>query len=151
MERCGGQGVPTENLHVTLVFLGSVPEHEIVRVERIAATVAQDVSPGPAMVALDMIDYWKKPRVLCVTTQQPADARASRITDLLTERLTTAGFAPDPRPFRPHVTLARKASRSSLDTLQPILWTFREFSLIQSQTGPPGSVYHCRARFAFSS
>jgi 2'-5' RNA ligase len=151
VERSGGRGVPAENLHVTLVFLGSVPEHEIDRVERTAADVAQEVSPGPAQVALDMLDYWKKPRVVCLTTQQPANAQALRIADLLTQRLTTAGFAPDPRPFRPHVTLVRKASRGSLDTLSPLLWTFREFSLIESQTGPSGSVYRCRARFPFNS
>jgi len=151
VERSGGQGVPPENLHITLAFLGSVPESEIVRVETIAAKVAQDVSPGPALVALDVLDYWKKPRVVCLTTQQPANAQASRIADLLTERFTAAGFAPDPRPFRPHVTLARKASHGSMDTLQPLLWTFREFSLIESQTGPSGSVYRCRARFTFSS
>jgi 2'-5' RNA ligase len=150
VERSGGQRVPPENLHITLVFVGSVPESEIVRVESIAANVAQAVGPAPALVALDFLDYWKKPRVVCLTTQQSADAQASRIADLLTNRLTTAGFAPDIRPFRPHVTLARKASHGSMDTLQPLLWTFREFSLIGSQTGPSGSVYSCRARFTFS-
>ena len=151
VERSGGQVVPPENLHITLVFLGSVPESDIVRVESMAAKVAQEVSPGPALIALDMLDYWKKPRVLCLTTQQPANAQALRNVDLLTERLTTAGFAIDLRPFRPHVTLARIASRGSMDTLQPLLRTFRDFSLIVSQTGPSGAVYHCRARFTFSS
>jgi len=151
VERSGGQGVPPENLHITLVFLGSVPESDIVRVESIAAKVAQDVSLAPALIALDVLDYWKKPRVVCLTTQQPANAQALRIADLLGERLATAGFAPDPQPFRPHVTLARKASRGSMDTPQPLQWTFREFSLIESQTGPSGSVYRCRARFTFSS
>ena len=151
VERSGGQRVPPENLHITLVFLGSVPESEIVQVETIAAKVAQDVSPEPALVALDVLDYWKKPRVVCLTTQQPANAQALRIADLLTARLTTAGFAPDTRPYRPHVTLARKAPRGSMDTLQPLLWTFRAFSLIESHTGPSGSVYRCRARFTFSS
>ena len=41
-ERSGGQPVPPENLHVTLVFLGSVPESNIDRVESIATKVAQD-------------------------------------------------------------------------------------------------------------
>jgi RNA 2',3'-cyclic 3'-phosphodiesterase len=151
VERSGGQGVPPENLHITLVFLGSVPESEIVRVESMAENVAQEVRPGPALVALDVLDYWKKPRVVCLTTEQPANAQTLRIADLLRERLTAAGFALDPRPFRPHVTLARKASHGSMDTLPPLLWTFREFSLIESQTGPSGSVYRCRARFTFSS
>lgn len=152
VERSGGQAVPPENLHITLVFVGSVPESDIERVEVIAAKVAADVGSEPALVALDALDYWKKPRIVCLTAAQAASAQSSRVAEILRERLTADGFAPDPKPFRPHVTLARKVSRgASMRELPPVLWSFREFALIESQTGPAGSVYRCRSRFQLGS
>lgn len=147
VERSGGQAVPPDNLHITLVFVGSVPESEIDRIESIATNVAKDVGTEPALVALDTLEHWKKPRIVCLTTQQPANAQATRIAEVLGERLTAAGFAPDRKPFRPHVTLARKVSRGSMQTLPPWRWSFGEFALIESHNGPAGSVYRCRARF----
>lgn len=150
VERAGGQAVPPENFHVTLVFIGSVPQSDVDRIESIAAQVAGEVGPEPAEIGLDLFEHWKKPRIVCLTTQLPASARASRIAELLRNRLTAAGWAPDPRPLRPHITLARKVSRGgTLEMVPPVHWIFREFALIESQTGPAGSVYRCRARFPF--
>jgi 2'-5' RNA ligase len=149
-ESSGGQAVPVENLHVTLVFVGAVPESHLAQVESMGATVVQRVGPEPAVVVLDVLDYWEKPRVVCFTTEQAPSAQASRIADLLQGRLTAAGFTPDPRPWRPHVTLVRKASRgSSMSTADSLEWTFREFALVESQTTPAGSIYRCRSRFAW--
>jgi len=150
VERSGGQPVPAQNLHVTLVFVGSVPEADLGKVEGVAATVAQKVGAGPAVIGLDVLDYWKKPRVLCLTTEQPPNTQAASIAELLQDRLAAAGFTPDLRPWRPHVTLARKVTRgSSIGAVQQVEWTFREFALVESRTGPAGSIYHCRSRFAW--
>ena len=148
VERSGGHAVPAENLHITLVFLGSVPEPDIDSVERIAEKVAGEVGQAPVSVALDVFEHWQKPRIICLTTQQPASAATSRIAELLLERLTAAGFSPDIRPFRPHVTVARKVSRGGTTSmLPPLRWAFDEFALVESQTGPAGAVYRCRRRF----
>ncbi len=150
LEGSGGQAVPVENLHITLVFVGAVPESDLAKVESSAATVVQTVEPEPAVIVLDVLDYWKKPRIVCLTTNQTPNARAARIAELLRDRLTAAGFALDPRPWRPHVTLARNVRRgSSIGAVQPVEWGFRELALVESQTGPEGSVYRCRSRFAW--
>jgi 2'-5' RNA ligase len=149
-EWLGATRVPPGNLHITLVFVGSVAEPEIARLEHIAGTVVAQLGAEPARVALDVLDYWKQPRVICLTTDQPADAQAARIAELLRDRLVEAGFTPDLRPWRPHVTLARKVSRGgSLGTVEPVEWTFRELALVESQAGPTGSIYRCRSRFAW--
>jgi 2'-5' RNA ligase len=150
VERSGGQAVPPQNFHITLVFIGSVPQSDVDRIVRIASRVAEEVGPEPAEISLDLFEHWKKPRIVCLTTQLPASDRASRIAELLRNGLTAAGLTPDPRPLRPHITLARKVSRGgTLEMIPPVHWTFREFALIESQTGPAGSVYRCRARFPF--
>jgi 2'-5' RNA ligase len=150
VERSGGQAVPPQNFHITLVFIGSVPQSDVDRIESIARQVAAEVGPEPAEIALDLFEHWKKPRIICLTTQLPASGPALRIAELLGNRLTAAGFAPDPRPLRPHITLARKVSRGgTMEMRPPVHWTFGKFALIESQTGPAGSVYRCRARFAF--
>jgi RNA 2',3'-cyclic 3'-phosphodiesterase len=150
VERSGGQAVPPQNFHITLVFVGSVPQSDVDRIGSIASRVAQEVGPEPVEIALDLFEHWKKPRIVCLTTQRPASDRASRMAELLRNRLTAAGLAPDPRPLRPHITLARKVSHGgTMEMVPPVHWTFREFALIESETGPAGSVYRCRARFPF--
>jgi len=151
VERSGGHAVPPENLHVTLVFVGSVPDPDINRIERIAAMVANDVGPEPALITLDTFEHWKKPRIVCLTSERLPSAQAARIAEMLAERLSAAGFAPDRKPWRPHVTVARKVLRGAMQNPERWEWSFREFALIDSHTGPAGSVYRCRARFALGS
>jgi 2'-5' RNA ligase len=148
VERSGGQAVPPQNFHITLVFVGSVPQSDVGRIGSIASQVAEAVGPEPAHIALDSFEHWKKPRIVCLTTQLPASDRAARIAELLRNRLAAAGLAPDPRPLRPHITLVRKVSGGGTkEMLPPVQWIFHEFALIESQTGPAGPVYRCRARF----
>ena len=113
VEKSGGRAVPAENYHVTLAFLGSVPEVEIPKVVSIGNEVAGKVAREPVRVLLDQIEYWTKARVLCLTTGETQGGgegqSAALLAEMLKVHLTTAGFTPDLKPFRPHVTLARKA------------------------------------------
>jgi len=162
---CGGRAVPPENLHITLAFLGSVPEADVGQVESIAEMAAREIERAPMQVTLDRIEYWKKAKVLCATVaaQTGADppgayatapgayatapgayatAPGAPLAAALKSHLTAAGFAPDLKPFRPHVTLARKVPHGTRDrTLQSVLWSFADFALIESRTAPEGSSY----------
>jgi RNA 2',3'-cyclic 3'-phosphodiesterase len=160
VESSGGRAVPAENLHVTLAFLGSVPEADEPKVVSIAAEVASKIGREPVRVVLDQFEYWKKPRVLCLTTtEQPggvdvhgAGSAAAVLAEMLKVHLTTAGFTPDLKPFRPHVTLARKAARASRPaTTHPVDWSFDDFTLVRSETGPQGSVYTVEHTFPLGS
>lgn len=159
----GGRPVPARNLHVTLTFLGSVPERRIQDVASVARSVAEAFpsSAAPVLLTFDHIEYWKKPQVLCAL----ADGKSSQVPALaaaLTQEAARAGLNPDLETlklvgdspiveFQPHVTLARKVKRRIPRTLiPPLAWSFSEFALVQSQTLPTGSVYTVLERYPLS-
>ena len=136
----GGRPVPPENFHVTLAFLGLVPEARISQVEAIAHEVAR----APVQVIFDAIEYWKKPKLICATARPAAagNASAGTLAGALKSHLTGAGFTPDLKPFRAHVTLARNVPHGTHDrAIQSVLWTFTHFALVESRTGPSGASY----------
>ena len=133
--------MPCQNLHLTLAFLGSVSGEWVGRVEAAGNAVAGDFRPTRAQIVftLDRVEYWRKARVLCATGSISV---ASRLAEALKSHLITDGFAPDPKPFRPHVTLVRNAARGpGQRQIDRVDWSFGGFALVDSKTGPQGSVY----------
>ena len=144
----GGRPVPADNLHVTVAFLGSVPERRLPELADVAGRAAAPRTPGsgeagspgsPLELIFDHIEYWRGAHVLCALPAEPgpqAGALAQRLQGLLVQ----SGFTPDLKPFRPHVTVARKVVRPA-DTMQPVVWRFTELSLVESRTLPQGALY----------
>jgi 2'-5' RNA ligase len=152
--------------HLTVEFLGEVPQERWPALhEAAAAAVSSAVSglrePATASavsgfrepdtrepdtvrkgtVRLDRLEHWLKPQVLClVATQVPAGVTA--LAGSLKSALQERGFTPESRPFKAHLTLARKA-RQHLPSrpVQAIEWPVRELVLVQSITDPSGSRY----------
>src|SRR3954471_17575580 len=102
-----GQIVPPENIHATLCFVGAVaPEKLYLLLE-----TASRVRCAPVTLVFNALEYWDKARVLCATADAgTADSPANRLSRQLAEAAIAAGFAPDVKLFRPHLTLARKLS-----------------------------------------
>ena len=72
----------------------------------------------------------------CAGAGEPRDAdAASSLALSLKNETAAAGFSPDLKPFRAHVTVARKVARAPAAlALQPVLWRFDAFALIESRT-----------------
>jgi 2'-5' RNA ligase len=104
--------VPVGSLHVTLCFLGWRDEGEVDALGRLvmacAAPVAE-LSLGPPV--------WlppRRPRVLAIELVNGASdltALQARVAETLAGR---AGYEPESRPYRPHVTVARVRSGARL-------------------------------------
>lgn len=143
----GGRPVPPGNLHVTLAFLGSIPERRLAELAEAARAAASGLamSADPARqsleLAFDHIEYWRAAQLLCALAAEPPVA-VSGLARRLQDGLTGRGFTPDLKPFRPHVTVVRKVSRPGrIAKMHPIVWRFTELALIESRTLPAGPLY----------
>jgi len=162
----GGRPVPASNLHVTLAFLGSVAESLRPEVERIGATVAAEglyrdagASPGatgpgeeaagPLALAFDGVAFWPKPQVLVAVCSQPRP-EATALAARLWAALRPLPITPDLRPYKPHVTLARKVRKPAPDlALRPVAWPVTALTLVESVTDPAGARYEPLASWPF--
>jgi 2'-5' RNA ligase len=152
MAAADGVATPTHNFHLTLAFLGAVPESRTRELGEIATRVASAFRAASIVVTLDSIDYWRKSEILCATSNAES-VEAMALAEALHSELTDSGWGPDRETsqFRPHVTLARKVRRRVRPTPMPSLaWTFKEFALVESQTLPTGSVYRVLETFPLS-
>jgi 2'-5' RNA ligase len=134
--------MPPETWHLTLAFLGSVEEAALAALESVARRVTGECAHcNPIEVRLDQLDHWRKPQLLCAAPAAGSPT-ATIVADALRRELVTAGFAPDLKPFRAHVTLARKVARAPpVRALPAVLWTFSALALVSSRTSPHGSLY----------
>ena len=120
-----------DDLHITLHFLGQVDGD---RLEEVAAVGAKHQSASFSLV-LDEIDYWSKPRVLCAMPSS-VPALLTELHAALGEGLESIGFAAESRPYRPHVTLARKVGADeTFGPLSSLTWSVKELALVESRPG----------------
>ncbi len=133
----GGKRQRPDQWHVTLEFLGQVPRERQPALRAAAARVGR----LPVRIEFDRVEHWRKPQVVCLVASRVPTGLAALVTQLQAE-LAAEGFAIEARPFRPHVTLARKV-RTAVDSLlePPFLWRTDGFALVRSVTDPAGSRY----------
>jgi 2'-5' RNA ligase len=96
--------VAAESLHVTLAFLGWLPEKEI---PRLAGIVSAAGGPAPRLRLEDPVPRPQRgrPRLFALPADSPG---AVELQAGLQERLVEARlYEPEKRPFWPHVTVAR--------------------------------------------
>jgi RNA 2',3'-cyclic 3'-phosphodiesterase len=135
-----GRAVPPENWHVTLAFLGSVPSDRVSSLVTVAGSVSLATSDPTLSLIFDRIEYWRSAELLCAVAQR--ESVVAGFVGVLRERLASAFFAPDLKPFRAHVTLMRKVAPIQAPLrMTPTEWTFRQFALCESQTRATGSIY----------
>ena len=134
-----GAGRPVEawNLHLTLAFLGSVDGAFRACAERAAAAV----SGAPFALDFRRIGHWPRPRVMWSAPESTPDALIGLVT-ALRNALIPCGHAPETRPYRAHITLARKVRGRLRDTdHEPVPWPVTDFHLVASETHPRGARY----------
>jgi 2'-5' RNA ligase len=123
--------------HLTLEFLGPVPASRLAA----ARDAAAQVQAAGCDLQLDAVEYWRRPEVLCLVARvvpPPLDDLVRQLRAALGER----DFEPESRPFRAHLTLARKITRPvEAVTFEPVSWPVTGFTLVESITDRSGSVY----------
>jgi 2'-5' RNA ligase len=130
-----GRPVDPANFHVTAAFLGAVPTARLAALRKLAGPIP------PASLRFDRLELWGKQRVLVTAATQVTDGITLAV-DALWQRLDRLGYARDPRPFRPHITLVRdiRTVRAGL-RFPPLDCRVARIDLIESVATPGGVRY----------
>ncbi len=109
--------VRTENLHLTLRFLGATSPSLVPAVTDALTAVATGTRPFDVnLMGVGSFPPDRRPRALWIGIRQGADELAA-IAVGLEAGLVPLGWSPEKRPFRPHLTVARTDAASSVDAL----------------------------------
>lgn len=141
--------VPAANAHATLRFLGASTRAQLDRVSALVAAAASACPAGDATASgLAIFPARGAPRVLALALDLPAGfAQMQRACEAAAQ---AAGYAPEPRAFRAHVTLgrwSRRAPRPPLPPLEPFAVPLDRVVLYRSDAGPGGVAYTPLATF----
>ncbi len=143
--------VPAENVHLTMQFLGAVPEERVEAVgEAIAAAAA-----GARPILLEVkgaggFPNARRPRVVWLGLAGEVEPLAGLAAELGT-RLAPLGFPPEARPFSAHQTLGRARDQRGAAGLggalaaaaqaEGVAWRATELVLFESHLSPRGPRY----------
>jgi 2'-5' RNA ligase len=141
---------PVANAHLTLRFLGPSSPTAIDRIARAlepaaAACPAADVP----LAGLGTFPPHGAPRILWLGLDLPGPMRTLQAACERAAR--DAGFEPETRAFRPHLTLGRwreRASRPHLPAIEPLTTRIERVTLFRSELKPSGAVHTPLHRFA---
>jgi len=119
------------DLHLTLHFLGQVPGEKVVDLEVLGANQV----PQTFQLTLGHLGRFSRPGVLWAGPENVPQG-LKHLHEDLGEGLKELGLSVESRPYRPHVTLARKVWELPRGIeLPPINWKVRQWALVQSRPG----------------
>ncbi|MFC4063759.1 RNA 2',3'-cyclic phosphodiesterase [Actinoplanes subglobosus] len=121
-----------EKWHVTLAFLGDVPDPDVPLVTDALAAV-----PPPGPITLRLAGAGRFGSVTWAGVHGDLE-RLTTFREDIRHALAEAGFPIDARPFRPHFTISYRYDRRLTTTLESYSgpsWTVHEFALVDSIDG----------------
>jgi 2'-5' RNA ligase len=145
--------VPVANIHLTLKFLGDVSQANIAALKKILDSVAVlhqacEFRAG----GIGAFPRLTQPRVVWIGIDAPQELSA--IQHSLEAETARLGYAPEERPFSPHLTLgrvSRNATRRDIHQISEVLSTYetgflgsthlQALHLYRSDLNPGGAVY----------
>lgn len=123
--------VPARHLHLTVHFLGEVPR---ARVPELTRGLAVPVTPFELVLA--PLAVW--PNGVAVWEAAACPAELTRLHDQLSRALVRLDVPLEERPYRPHVTLARRARDAAPPAcVPPLSWPVDHYALVESCPGVP--------------
>lgn len=131
--------VPREHLHVTLAFLGRLPQAELGGV-----TEALDQAAAAAEPFSLEVHGWRETAAVGMVVLADATGRATVLAGALQQRLEQLGvYRRERRPWLPHVTVARFRERPRLEPPLPPVRTFvpSDAAAYLSELHPSGARY----------
>ena len=140
---CGGRVMRPDTLHLTLAFLGTVSRERVAEL----SALLDDAALIGGTLRLDRYGRFRGPQIVWAGPSAPPPW-LDALHGWLWRPLARRGHARPDEPFRPHVSLLRRAGPGGLDTLpapEPLDWTPRRCVLVASAPRPDGSFYEILA------
>jgi 2'-5' RNA ligase len=138
--------IPLINLHITLAFLGSVPEAALADI----LAAANQTSADRFDFTIDHLETWRRSHIACLTIE-PTPAPLAVLVERLRFSLLARKVEADQKEFKAHVTVARDWREEGLERrVGPFVWSAEEFVLVESQAGSTGSQYSIVQRWPLS-
>lgn len=149
-----------EGIHLTLKFLGEISEVQVKQVSDALSALGQFEAFEIEVKGFGFFPDARRPRVFWAGLEAPP--ALAELAARVETALGALGFPREPRPFTPHLTLARFKIPRPQTALQklleqevgtvgepPLLGRFgvSEFFLFESKLSPRGAEYSKRARF----
>jgi 2'-5' RNA ligase len=157
LRKAGGsvKWVKPQALHLTIKFLGEIPEDKVPLVESVIRSVCAGRRPFPLVVeGTGSFPAGRNPRVLWTGIREETEL-ASLQADL-EEALDKEGFSREERDFHPHLTLGRVKAPQNLKETMEILgrhgqthfgeMVVNELTFFQSILKPEGPEYRVLSR-----
>ena len=145
--------VKPDSIHLTLKFLGNIASDTTAAITGAIEKSARGINPFNLKVAgLGVFPNPKRVKVAWVGISGEVD-KLSRLQKRLESNLAPMGFAPESRPFTPHLTLARLSERASPTERQGFGkliastrfetddFEVKDISLMRSQLTRGGAIY----------
>ncbi len=109
--------VPAQNIHLTLKFLGDISPANLEMLCKILAAEASHHDPFSVQVGgIGAFPSVRRPRVVWVGVQ--SDAALDALQHGVESEIRRLGYAPEERPFSPHLTLGRVGHNASPDQVR---------------------------------
>ena len=151
--------VRPENLHVTLKFIGEVPETILASIRTALARVRSVRPVTLDFRGLGFFPNEKHPRVFWAGIE--ASPNLKTLAAEIEKATETVGIPQEQRPFSPHLTLARFEPPRLPDQLRPAIQENAgrdfgslhtlQFHLIESKLKPSGAEYTTVESFPFAA
>jgi 2'-5' RNA ligase len=149
--------VRTENLHVTLKFIGEVQAEKLGDIRAALSEVHSDQAVALDFRGAGFFPNEKRPRVFWAGIE--ASANLVGLAADIDRALEKLGVPPEKRPFSPHLTLARFEPPGLPEKLRAAIQenakrgfgsvAAKEFHLIESKLKPSGAEYTTLETFPF--
>jgi 2'-5' RNA ligase len=138
-----GRAPPPQNMHLTLAFVGEVAAERLPALQAIGARAA--AAGSPFTLRFDRLGSFRDSGIAWLGTGA-AEPALQALVNGLAAGLAADGFPVERRPFRAHVTLARRCARPPVAADVPaVIWTVETFTLTASELARGGSQYRTLA------
>ncbi len=155
--------VDPQGIHLTLKFLGNIDASEVPELSRTLCDAVEGIAPFQLELGeTGVFPNIRSPRVVWVGVRGETE-RLLALHNRIEQALVPHGFAPEKRPFSPHLTLGRVREGAQVTELrrlgdsvvalkaESVSFMVDSVNLMRSQLTREGAIYSCLASFGLTA